>query len=208
MFNVGIPHWEISNKEANAVDNWMKQTGTVSNANLMHVLSTHPTKGYYLPSENSKCITRSYLVGIMLGKFFSVKIDGLKLLNADQLKKTNITAELCYQEIIRFFCFKDINLGFDADSLPDKNWLLTILWNLVPNHLVFMTDIDDKIDQELKAFLPSDLCPSETYKKNRHPSYKKYLKLKKIKRNIKKEIKSLHVKQQSAKDSFSTFLDS
>jgi len=48
---------------------------------------------------------------------------------------------------------------------------------------------DFQIDDKYKTLLPDIQEPSDTFKRNKHPLYKKYLMQKEFKRNVKKKIK-------------------
>jgi hypothetical protein len=205
-FTIGEHGWSLSQAEEDGVKTWMTETGLVSNDNIVNLLRTHQNKRYYLPCQTSKCMSRKYLIGLLLGKYFSVKADELSIIPNEKKREINATSELCFDELRRHLD-PLTNFGFDHNSLPDKNWLLTILWNVNPAHPVFITNINDDIPHELKGLLHSDIEPSIGYKHNHHPVYKKYLKLKKLKRDIKGRIGDLHGKKYSMKKKRNNCLD-
>lgn len=101
-------------------------------------------KGLYLPAENSKCINENYLIDCANEKIFTIKISGLKL----YLLSSDIAAS-CYALIAEIQKKTDKQMGFTESNLPDKNWLVNVLYTLDPKNQIFTSPV-----QELTRVLP------------------------------------------------------
>lgn len=198
-FSCGVPSWFLTTTEEESVNDWMMQTGTNTKASIMNLLRTHHTKKIYLPQENSKCMTRTYLIGVLLGKYFFVRAENFRILSESCAKLVNATSELLFDEIRRFLIPANVNFGFSEECLPDKNWLLNVLWNLNPQHPIFVSELNLSVCDALKDFLPTDVAPDQSYKKALHPAYKKFLKLKKVRKCIKEHLGNANNKSYSKK---------
>ncbi len=98
--------------------------------NLYRMVSA---EGWFLPESESKAVTVNYLLGVSSGKFFRIRVSEVHHYPAE--KKT-------WKKLDLFIYLSDVhlrsvNLGFDYLHLPDRNYLLSILYTLEPTHEVF-----------------------------------------------------------------------
>jgi len=88
------------------------------------------TKRYFLPNFNSKCITEDYLLSIAKEEIFTIKKDNLKF---GTLRK-----KVFIPELIGLLEAKvDKPLGFTEDRVPDKEWLVHVLYSVDSQNAVF-----------------------------------------------------------------------
>ena len=107
--------------------------------------------GYYMPrydswTKKAKCITEDYLWGVIIGKYWSIKISDLKF--PKKIRKTRtkrMLVEILQKEV------KNQNLGFDAEHYPDKKWLNTVIFALNPFHEIFHTS-----EEVVNAIIPKE----------------------------------------------------
>lgn len=98
--------------------------------------------GWYLPRPESRCVTTSYLFGVINGSVFRIKHSDIKpyLHEAIRLSKIDI---ICF---IETHLIGDSKLGFGLEKLPDRSWLLNVLHTLDNCNEVFTgTRVVDKI---------------------------------------------------------------
>ena len=89
-------------------------------------------KGFYLPCENSKAVSEEYLLDVIHGKIFSIKISEIKpFLLVDDI---SLTGSMIMHEIQGK---ANKGLGFSQNNLPDKHWLVNVLHTLDPENKVF-----------------------------------------------------------------------
>jgi len=88
-------------------------------------------KGYYLPDfANNKCVTEAYLLKVLKNQVFTipnVQIHPARLMG--KAKKIELFNAINEQV--------EADLGFDEDTLADKQWLINVLKSLAPNHQFF-----------------------------------------------------------------------
>lgn len=85
-----------------------------------------------LPDVKDKGVTTKYLLKASRGDVFTISQDRYRHYRGE-LQKTVTKAEL--QDII--LTLTDKHLGFDADSLPKKDWLVDCIYSLAPEHPIF-----------------------------------------------------------------------
>ena len=88
--------------------------------------------GLYLPSITSKAVTEEYLLKVL--KKSVVTINRASINPAPEVRKKITTQELL-EEIGKLTLGKD--LGFDLYNMPDKEYLLNILFSLKKDHPLF-----------------------------------------------------------------------
>lgn len=92
--------------------------------------------GYYLPAFRSRAVTYNYLIGVLSKDYYCFK--GKFDCYENKLKATN---NAIYFEIIKK---TRLSLGYDTLNLPEKKYLINILFNLVPEHPFFNSTKTDK----------------------------------------------------------------
>jgi len=90
---------------------------------------------YFLPHETSKAITEDYLLGVLRGKYYSLKLKERKEL---QLKGDFNAGNL--ELITEISNLTKKNLGFSINSSPDREWLLDVLNTLDSNNKLLKGD--------------------------------------------------------------------
>lgn len=100
-------------------------------------------KGYVLPSETSKACTEEYLLDCLHDKIFSIKAENFRPF---LLEKDVSISSLRIIEEIKKKASKP--LGFTLDKLPDKKWLLDVLYSLDKQNKIF-SDPTEEITREL-----------------------------------------------------------
>jgi len=98
--------------------------------------------GYFLPKE-SLC-SDDYLLGVLNGKYFSMKLDERKELQLKTDFKVS-TAEL-FEEISKLI---DKPLGFKPSFSPGQKWLLDVLNTLDPENKLIVGDPSLKFTRKL-----------------------------------------------------------
>ena len=93
---------------------------------------------YFLPNKKSKCITKNYLYNMVddKSKIFKIEREKVKI-PPPIIGKHYLTKELfdILEEIL-----KKKNLpssGFTVDSLPDINWIKSVIYALDGNNSIF-----------------------------------------------------------------------
>ena len=90
-------------------------------------------KNLYLPKYKSKTITGNYLYSLSLKEIFSVRRDQIHpaydYQNNSKLKLFEILVNDIKKTVFQ--------LGFDQFKLPDKQWLVDIIFYMKPNHRMF-----------------------------------------------------------------------
>jgi hypothetical protein len=88
---------------------------------------------WYLPKLEAKTITSDYLYGVMVGKYF-------------RIQKNDVKLGVVYRRVKKIDLYYELRalgtpapLGFEVESLPDFGWLANILYTLSPNHQFFRT---------------------------------------------------------------------
>jgi hypothetical protein len=86
--------------------------------------------GFFLPDPKKKTVTVDYLYGVIMGNYFGIQ-------------KTDIRVGHIFKYVSKvdlYFELKNTTakeLGFDLNSLPNKSWILDVLFTLNPNHPFF-----------------------------------------------------------------------
>jgi hypothetical protein len=88
-------------------------------------------RGFFLPNRDKKCITSEYLLGVLTGKFFSLK--------RDQVKIPFPTKKASKLDILRHItdAIKPKELGLKITHLPNRSWMETVLFTVKPDHSLF-----------------------------------------------------------------------
>ncbi|CAD8172180.1 unnamed protein product [Paramecium pentaurelia] len=97
--------------------------------------------GIYIPDDNSAAISSEYLSNVALGRCFKIQSQNLR--QGQVLKKIS-KLRLCIE--LDGFCWKkQFNLGLSEDRLPDKKWLLNLLYSFNPENknLTYYQDCDN-----------------------------------------------------------------
>ncbi|CAD8176141.1 unnamed protein product [Paramecium pentaurelia] len=89
-------------------------------------------KGYYLPKLKSACITSEYSLGVALMRVFICQAKDIKIAYLiKQAKKIDLYREL--HQLVG----QEIDLDFTSKMLPDREWLINVLYFVFPNHSYF-----------------------------------------------------------------------
>jgi hypothetical protein len=96
-------------------------------------------EGAFLPKFKSRAITTRYLTGVLSGEFF--KFEKSKTLMP--LPEKKIFSKI---DLLALICEKmgNIDLGFSPDHMPDRHFLLSLVYSLSPNHEIFTGVTDDE----------------------------------------------------------------
>ena len=90
-------------------------------------------KGYFLPPLRSPAVTHDYLDGVDTGEIFCPKFFDVKLRGCYRPP----TKELIFEEVKKLMDANNFNWGIkDAGKVP-KEWMLTILATISPEHEYF-----------------------------------------------------------------------
>ena len=90
-------------------------------------------EGFYLPSEESRCITTQYLFSVVSGSVF-------RILRKDVVYYTTIKSKWSKIDLLSWLESSGrlaLPLGITVDKLPDFNWLANVVHSLCPNHDMF-----------------------------------------------------------------------
>jgi hypothetical protein len=95
-------------------------------------LYKHLSETYFLPKLNSRAITRSYLIGVYLDKYFRVRNSQIKqvlcTMTPSDLERANfVTVPETVAKLDALLKEKDQkSLGFNGDFMPDVDWLFQV----------------------------------------------------------------------------------
>ena len=103
------------------------------NLDALYEILSSGSYNFFLPARRSRCITSDYLLDLSSRKiYFKTK---------SEVKIHPNEAGLHIEKILLYTALKEIlgkstnlPLGFDEECLPDKHWLITVLYTLNPNH--------------------------------------------------------------------------
>lgn len=107
---------------------------------LYELLSTK--SGYILPRLDSKCITKIYLQGILVGQFWAPHYKQFSPSRSLSLILPKRREDL--MNILKELIPAEKKLGFDMFSLPDKRWLIDCIHSLSANHQIFTGREEDQ----------------------------------------------------------------
>lgn len=137
--NMGYPPY------IKAINNGMASlTLTSANAILGSKQNLHRLvieEGFFIPSLSSRAITNQYLMGVLGGIYQQFRINQIR--NPPKPKR-----EWSKIDMISFITSRlgnQTQLGFGPTTLPDKDFLVTISYNLDPNIEMF-TGVDSEED--------------------------------------------------------------
>ena len=108
-------------------------------------------KNIYLPkwdkiNKKPKWATEKYLVGVMLNRIFSLKIEQIK-------KPPPVTKKKKKGQMLQILeQFANKPLGFEVEREPQKKWLIKMIYSLDQNNEIFRPAI-----QEIKKTIPIEL---------------------------------------------------
>ncbi|KAL4500834.1 hypothetical protein ABPG72_020068 [Tetrahymena utriculariae] len=121
--------------------------------------------GYYLPSRGSQCISSQYLIGVMNKQIYCpqrVQVTAGRQ-TYKKCKKVEIYNQLCKS--------KNDTLGFDITRLPDKQWLIDVLYLLNSEHELFQF-CENQEKEEQHVMLPLQLFNDNGVNMNVFPNKK------------------------------------
>jgi hypothetical protein len=93
--------------------------------------------GYFLPSRKSSMVSEAYLLNVMEGSTFCLKMEEVRLRACPRPPNKFVLVEKFLQVM------KDKGLkshGLDQDHLPDKEWLISVLSSMAPDDEIFKKD--------------------------------------------------------------------
>lgn len=85
-------------------------------------------KGWYLPQYNKGALSFSYLWNVFNGKCFRIQ--------RDKVKKSVLFKKVTKIQVFEQLNFKVKDLGFTSEKLPDKQWMLDILYTVDPDNIL------------------------------------------------------------------------
>lgn len=88
-------------------------------------------RGFYLPDRDKKCVTTEYLMGVLTGKFFSIK--------RDDIRKGFPTKKASKIDLLQYItdAVKPTQLGLKITHLPNREWMETVLYSVKKDHPLF-----------------------------------------------------------------------
>ena len=94
--------------------------------------------GYFLPDQKSRCVTDSYLLNVATKKILIIKRDEMKM-------PPPLKMHLSINELIEILSSKcqGNELGFDTLTPPNKDWLISMLFHLAPQHEMFTGNFNE-----------------------------------------------------------------
>lgn len=173
-----------------ALKRWKSDRGISTKLSTYNVISE--TKGLYLPAFTSRCVTQQYLDGVLAKANLSIPTTLIKQCNLDYV---NMTIELLYFELKQILKDKKQNyhLGFDEFTLPDKKWLLNIMYTIDPLCAFFNKQFIEADNADKISMLSIDqIVGDESFKRTKHPAYCQFLYNKSERRRLKKCIEVKH----------------
>lgn len=180
----------VTGKHKDYLKQWKLRQGISSKKTFYNVMRN--TAKLYLPSITSRCISGEYLDGVIMKKFFSIDYDSVVYCDHFSI---NVTVELLYFELISILSDQapDYCLGFDEYTLPDKKWLVTVMYTLNPNAEFFKKHFNmPEISEQEELLIKGEIIPDESFKCAKHPAYAQHVFNKMKKRQIKKELYKKH----------------
>jgi hypothetical protein len=90
----------------------------------------------YLPKDNTKCVTVEYLRGVAKGEIHSFNKDAKSTVRLSMRLESTFLASFCLARAQTL----EINLGFTTCNLPDKRYLIDILYAMYPEFYGFDND--------------------------------------------------------------------
>ena len=88
-------------------------------------------RGFYLPERDKKCVTTEYLMGVLTGKFYSIKRADIRI-GYPTKKASKLDLVQYITEAI-----KPRELGLKITHLPDRKWMETVLYTERRDHEIF-----------------------------------------------------------------------
>jgi hypothetical protein len=91
-------------------------------------------EGYYLPEFSKRCITSKYLFKVIKGEIFRIKSSDINNYSVEReiWTKIDLVSELQGKYL------RGVELGFEPNQLPDKRWLLNVVFSLDSQHIIFV----------------------------------------------------------------------
>lgn len=86
-------------------------------------------KGWYLPSYNKGSLSFSYLWNVFSDKCFRIQ--------REKVKKAIVFKNLTKMQVFEALNAKVRNLGFQTEKLPEKQWMLDVLYTIDPENRIF-----------------------------------------------------------------------
>ena len=119
------------------------------NIDALYLISQEGTYGFYLPKRNSRCITIEYLLQLSNREVFS--IEQSKAIKYDNYKILKIEKIQLYKELMKQITkISEKKLGFTYKNLPNKKWLVDVLFTINPDNTLF-TLLDKEIYRTVSA---------------------------------------------------------
>lgn len=179
----------ITNAELNFLYEWKVIHGINSKKALYTTIKSNAK--LHLPDFKCQAVTTHYLDGILLKKNFSLPIDEVKKIELDYI---NTTAEIAYFELESWIKNNHVNFnfGFTPANLPNKSWLIDVLYSLNSTNVLFKQNFDKPVAQSVDLLVTDVNIADADFRNAKHPAYYKYLHLKQAKRNHKRSMIEKH----------------
>lgn len=112
----------------------------LGNKRNLHRMLTE--QGFYLPRVDSRACTGKYLFSVISGSVFSIKTSQVRTCLEEKTKLSKIDLLSLLQTLVG----SNVNLGFSPISLPDRSWILNVVYTYSPENEIFTgIDVVDKI---------------------------------------------------------------
>jgi len=112
--------------------------------NKRNLYNSIKSYGLFLPKLGN-AVTAKYLIKVSKGEAFWILEKDVKFPPEEKIKftKTDLVAYLEDKHI------SNPSLGFDPQNLPNRKWLLTLLFTFEPNHYVFTAIHNNQVNVDV-----------------------------------------------------------
>ena len=114
----------------------------IPNLKTLYEILCSGTFNFYLPKFNTLCINKEYLMNLQKRAVFVLTNEEIK--EFCNKKIIAITRLELFQELDKYCNNKKIGLSFHTETLPDKDWMINVLFTIDPENARF-----NRIDLEL-----------------------------------------------------------
>ena len=134
-----------------------KQTLTLEEAKDLvktkeHLYKAMTRNRWFLPKFKSSIITQEYMKGVRAKKIWCPTYDDLKPLPCPDPP----SKEILLDEVVKYTADRNLDIGAEANHLPDTNWLLNVLAIIKPDHEFFKKEYMPPVKEAKKEELVID----------------------------------------------------